>query len=123
PEHADVARACESIRRGCVLLSLGLFTKMMMDGHFGVGDLATDLDKTIQVQVEILAPSWIKADQVELFANGFKIQESRLERDSANRRARSETRPWRRTVSWSIRRPAHDVYLVAIASGPGVTEP
>ena len=123
PGHVDVARACECIRRGRVLVSLGLFTKMMLDGHFGVGDLATDLGNTIQVQVEILAPSWIEADQVELFANGFKIQESRLERHSANRPARAGSGPWRRTVSWSMRRPAHDVYLVAIASGPGVTEP
>jgi len=123
PGHIDVARACESIRRGRVLVSLGLLTKMTVDGRFGVGDLATVQGKTIQVQIEILAPSWIEADRVELFANGVKIQESRLEGHSISRPTRAGSRPWRRTVSWRIRRPAHDVYLVAIASGPGVTAP
>jgi hypothetical protein len=121
PGRIDVAAACESIRGGRVLVSLGLLTKMTVDRNFGVGDLATGLGKMMQVQVEVLAPAWIQADRVELFANGLKIRESRLNAGSGKRNGRANGNPC--TVSWKIPRPAHDVYLVAIASGPGVTAP
>ena len=47
---------------------------------------------------------------MSLFANGIKIREQTLT-------GRSET------VTWTIPRPAHDVHLVTIATGPGVTAP
>ena len=119
--HINVSEACESIRRGRVLLSLGLFTTLKVDGRFGLGDLATGLDKTIRVESAIRAPSWIQADQVELFANGKKIREARLEPQSRRGDKSARGNEW--TVSWEIPKPAHDFYLVAVASGPGVTAP
>jgi hypothetical protein len=116
-----VAEACDSIRRGRVLVSLGLLATLTVDGRFGVGDLATGLGKTIRVQSEIRAPSWIEADQVELFANGEKIREARLAGQSRAAENGSEGKAW--TVSWEIPKPAHDIYLVVVASGPGVTAP
>ena len=120
PSQINVAQACESIRRGRVLVSLGLLTKLTVDGKFSVGDLATGLGPKLQVQVEVLAPSWIEARRVQLFANGILIQESRLEQRAKNA---AKHNPTARTISWSLPRPAHDVFLVAVASGPGVTAP
>jgi hypothetical protein len=121
PGQINVAEACDSIRRGRVLVSLGLLATLSVDGHFEVGDLATGLGKMIRVQSEIRAPSWIEADQVELFANGEKIREARLAGQSRAAENGSEGKAW--TVSWEIPKPAHDIYLVVVASGPGVTAP
>jgi hypothetical protein len=115
--HIDVSEASENIRRGRALVSLGLLTKLTVNGNFGVGDLATGLGKTMNVEVEVLAPPWIEADKVELFANGTKVRDSRLAR-AKKRNGRAN----RWTLSWKIPRPAQDVHLAAIASGPGVTE-
>jgi hypothetical protein len=120
PSQINVAQACESILRGRVLVSLGLLTKMTVNGKFSVGALATGLGQKFQVQVEVLVPSWVEADRVQLFANGIMIQESRLDQHAKN--SVKENRA-ARTISWTLPRPAHDVFLVAIASGPGVTAP
>jgi hypothetical protein len=72
------------------------------------------------VQVEVLVPSWVQADRVQLFANGIMIQESRLDQRAKNP---AKDNPTARTISWTLSRPAHDVFLVAVASGPGVTAP
>src|SRR6185503_14969539 len=93
PGNINVTQACESFRHGRVLVSLGLLVKMTVDKKFGVGDLATDLGRKIDVKVEVLAPSWIEADRVELFANGLKIPQSRLERRRNNNKPRIQT--WR----------------------------
>jgi hypothetical protein len=120
PSQINVAQACESIRRGRALVSLGLLTKMSVDRKFNVGALATGLGPKFQVQVEVLAPSWVEADQVQLFANGIMIQESRLDQRA---KKPAKDNPTARTISWNLPRPAHDVFLVAVASGPGVTAP
>ena len=62
--------------------------------------------------VDILGPRWSKADRVELFANGTRIREQRLHRGSRVEKGH---------ITWTLPRPAHDVYLVAIATGPGIT--
>jgi hypothetical protein len=51
---------------------------------------------------------------VELFANGMKIREIKVTPTAAIEKT---------NVTWTIPRPAHDIHLVAIASGPGVTAP
>jgi hypothetical protein len=120
PSQINVAQACEGILRGRVLVSLGLLTKMTVDGKFNVGDVATGLGPKFRVQVEVLAPSWVEAGRVELFANGIMIQESRLgqrEKGIAKDNASGQM------ISWNLQRPAYDVFLVAVASGPGVTAP
>src|SRR5262249_47032191 len=60
----------------------------------------------------VYGPSWVTADRVELFADGVKIREARIEPITEALKAK---------VAWTLPRPSHDVSLVAIASGPGVT--
>jgi hypothetical protein len=112
--HLDVDELCRNLKAGRAYVSLGLLTRMTVDEKFTVGDLATGLGDTVKIRVEVLGPSWIQADRVELFANGRKIRELPIPASKG---------PIKQIVDWEIPRPAYDVYLVAIASGPGVTEP
>jgi hypothetical protein len=110
----DVDAACESFLKGRALVSMGLLAQLTVNERFGVGDLATGLGGELRVNVVVLGPSWVTADRVELFANGAKIREQKIEATQSVEKSR---------VAWTIPRPAHDVHLVAIATGPGVTAP
>jgi len=105
---------CQSYLKGRVLVSMGLLTQMTINERFGVGDLATGLGDELRVNVTVLGPSWVTADRVDLFANGVKIREMKIDATQSIEKAR---------VAWTIPRPAHDIHLVAIATGPGVTLP
>ncbi len=110
----DVAAACRSLRDGRALVSLGLLTQLRVNDQFASGDLATNLAAEFRAEVTVLGPAWTAADRVELFANGVKIREQVVPQTVAVEKAR---------IVWNIARPAHDVHLVAIATGPGVRAP
>jgi hypothetical protein len=110
----DISEVCESYLGGRVLVSMGLLTRMKVDERFDVGDLATKLGDAIRVTVEVSGPSWVNADRVELFANGIKLREQAIA---------ATTRVEKVRLIWTLLRPKHDVHLVAIATGPGVTAP
>jgi hypothetical protein len=114
PAAIDINEACRSFRKGRVLVSMGLLANMSVDDTFVVGDLATNLGGDVKVTVTVLGPSWVTADHLELFANGTKIRERELPPTTDVEKAR---------VTWTIPRPQKDAYLVAIATGPGVTAP
>lgn len=114
PAHVDVDEICASYLAGRLWVSLGLLTQMRVDDRFGVGDLATRLGDELRVTVEVLGPSWVTADRVELFANGIKCREQSIDATAESRKV---------LLTWTLPRPKHDVHLVAIATGPGVTAP
>lgn len=93
---------------------MGLLAGLRVDERFGPGDLATGLREEISVTATVLGPSWVSADRVELFANGVKIQDRRIEPTGAIEKAR---------IAWTLRRPAQDTHLIVIATGPGVSAP
>ena len=115
PAHLDLDHVWRSYQEGRLLVSLGLLTQLRVNDRFTVGDTATGLGDSIKVEASVFGPAWTTADRVGLYANGILIREQVLEdRGRAGEKAR---------ITWQIPRPAHDVHLVAIASGPGVTEP
>jgi hypothetical protein len=65
----------------------------------------------------VSGPSWVNADRVALYANGIKVRDETI---------RKEWRPTRSGViwtgEWKLMKPKHDVHLVAIATGPGMTD-
>ena len=65
----------------------------------------------VTVAVEVHGPAWARADRVSLYANGKKIREGQIEKRSA------AGLKWKET--WEIPVPKHDIFLVAIAEGPG----
>ena len=114
PTDVDINEVCENYRAGRVLVSMGLLTQMKVDDRFSVGDLATNLGDQLRVTVEVYGPSWVNADRIELFANGTKLREQSIAPTAGVEKAR---------VTWTLPRSKHDVHLVAIATGPGVTAP
>ena len=113
PGEIDVNEAVESFRKGRVLVSCGLLAEITVNDKYGPGDLAPAAGD-VKVSVRVLGPSWVTADKVELYANGQKIREARI---ADGRKAGVK---WEHT--WTLPRFRHDVYLVAVATGPGVRE-
>jgi hypothetical protein len=114
PARLDVDTACRTLKAGRALVSLGLLARMRVNDRFDVGDLATKLGEQVRVSVEVYGPSWSTADRVELFASGVKVREARIDSSPFALKA---------SVAWTLPRPSHDVSLVAVASGPGVSAP
>ena len=85
-----------------------------MDDRFRVGDVATGKNDNLKVAVQVLGPSWARADLVNLYANGHLIRTQAIKPGAAVQKA---------NLTWNIPRPAHDVHLVAMVTGPGITEP
>ncbi len=113
--NLDLDEVWRSYKEGRLLVSLGLLAQLKVNDKFMVGDLATGLKDSIKVEATIFGPAWTQADRIELFANGIRIREQRIE---DNHRAGEKAR-----IVWQLPKPAHDVHLVVIATGPGVTEP
>ena len=114
PGKIDVQAAVASFLQGRVMVSCGLLAEITVNGKYGPGDLVPASDE-VKVAVRVLGPDWVKADKVELYANGRKIREARI--------APEDGKPGVKWAgAWTLPRFRHDVHLVAIASGPGVTE-
>jgi hypothetical protein len=113
--NLDLEEVWRSYKEGRLLVSLGLLAQLKVNDKFTVGDLATGLKESIKVEATVFGPAWTQADRIELFANGILIREQKIE---DNHRAGEKAR-----IVWQLPKPAHDVHLVVIATGPGVTEP
>lgn len=117
PSNIDINDACKSLLAGRAYVSMGLLPLITVEDRFTVGSLASNLPENIRVKVTVLGPSWVRAHQVELFANGAKIQESMIYP------ARGSAGGKKAEITWTIPRPAKDTYLVAIATGAPVVAP
>ncbi|CAN5687546.1 hypothetical protein BH11VER1_BH11VER1_33610 [soil metagenome] len=115
PAQFDLDEVWRSYQEGRLLVSLGLLTQLKVNDRYGVGDLATGLTDSIKVEATILGPAWTQADHIELYANGILIREQDIKDDH---RAGEKAR-----ITWQIPKPKHDVHLVVIATGPGLSEP
>jgi len=111
----DVPTACSNLIAGRAFVSMGLLALLTVEEKFSVGDLATNLPPNVRVQVRVLGPSWVQATNVLLFANGVILRERTIAASDADGAGAKVV------VDWTIPRPAHDMHLVAIATGPEVT--
>lgn len=115
PARIPLAEAWQSYKQGRLLVSMGLLANIRVNQRFGVGDLASCEGAVLRVTATVLGPSWTRADHVALYSNGELLREQSLADDG---RAGVKA-----MVEWDIPRPAHDVFLVVVATGPGVTAP
>jgi hypothetical protein len=115
--NIPIPAAVSSFVAGRVTVSYGLFATLEVDGKFGSGELAKSPDASIDVVVEVAGPEWVSAERVRLFANGQLIKTEMIPESAANLAGVK----W--TARWKLAKPAHDIHLVAIADGPGVTAP
>lgn len=111
PDRIDVEEACRNLKAGRALVSLGLVTEMWVNGTSAVGDMATGLGKDVKVRVRVQGPRWMAADRVELYGDGALLASRNVEP-----RLDSVTKA---DITFTLPAPAHDKWLVAIASGPG----
>lgn len=115
PDQIDVNEACDSILAGKVLVSMGLLTEAWVDGKYGVGELAPPAAGPVKLRVRVQGPRWVTADRLEVYANGEKIVDQPITPKKGT--------VVKADVTLSLPRPRQDVWLVAIATGPGVREP
>ena len=113
PGAIDLARALDSVRSGRVLVSYGLLTEIDVNAK-GPGGLVGPPAELV-VSIRVKGPGWTRADRVALYVNGARVREEAI---AAGTKAGVK---WEAT--WRLPTPPHDAYLVAIATGPGLTAP
>jgi hypothetical protein len=113
PGGIDVRQAADSVRRGRTMVSYGLVAELEVAGR-GPGELLGPGNE-LDVRVRVKGPSWTRAQHVALYVNGNRVREETVA-DGTKAGVK-----WEGT--WRLPRPLHDVHLVAIATGPGLTVP
>lgn len=118
--------AIEKFLQGRVIVSYGLLTRLTVtqsgDGEtYGTGDLVSVRNNAneIAVTVEVHGPAWTQSETVALFVCGNRRFESKLTPSS------TPGTSLKGTVTWKIPRAElhHDIWLTALATGPGITQP
>ncbi len=136
PGDINVSAAAEAFVAGHVMVSYGLLTKMTAKGGAGPGDLERlSLDaEFVELDVDVLGPHWSQLDRIELFANGQRVTgfDETVLRERGVATSQSLAHPTidpsnakpgvKGGADFRIQRPKQDVYVVAIATGPGVRE-
>jgi hypothetical protein len=116
PGAIDPNAAADSLTKGRTLVSYGLVTTMTVNGAAPGHQISLQpSDRTVNLSISVYGPSWTAVDSVVLFANGTPLRQARVTRSN------KAGLKWRQT--WQIPKPEHDVYLVAVATGPGVVAP
>lgn len=119
PGKIDVTAAIDSFLAGRVLVSYGLVAELQVDGKFASGDFATDLESELEAKITVRGPHWTTASKVQLYANGQLLGEKALPTEPKGDLPTGVK--WEGV--WRLKRPTHDVHLVAIATGPGIAGP
>ena len=115
PGKIDRAEAVRNFLAGHAYVSLGLLTTLTVDDKFSAGDTATGLGSELHVKVRVLGPAWSRAEKVALYMNSVRVREEPI--------AKPDAAGEKEVFAWTIPKPAHDCYLVAIVTGPGIREP
>jgi hypothetical protein len=110
PGNIDLRQALESVRRGRVTVSYGLLAEIEVNGE-GPGGLV-DPKSALDVRIRVKGPGWTRAERVALYVNGVRVREEKIESGT------KAGLKWEGT--WRMPTPAHDVHVVAVASGPGL---
>ncbi len=114
PSRIDVEAACAAIRQGRSSVSLGLLTRLRVEGS-GSGSQIQAKAPELAVEVTVSGPSWTRADWAGLYVNGRLVHEVSI---GGSGKAGGE----KARLLWRIPRPPNDAHVVAVASGPGVRD-
>lgn len=115
PGQIDVEAAVNSFLQGRVLVSYGLLAEIEVAGKYGPGEVAVIPGDEVEVAVRVQGPHWTTATKVVLYANGEKVREAEID---PHAKGLPPGVKWQ--GRWKIPKPAHDVHLVALATGPGI---
>ena len=117
PGRIDIEEAVESFLAGRVMVSYGLLIELRVNGQHRSGDLVEAAEE-YEASVRVLGPHWVKAAEVELFANGERI--ARWDVPAAGADLPPGVK-WQGEHRFSKLR--HDVFLTVLATGPGIEGP
>jgi hypothetical protein len=73
-----------------------------------------------EVAVRVLGPEWTRATKLTLYANGVALHEMEIAPPAPGQ---PEPAGVKCSGRWTLPPPKHDVFLVAVATGPGVSGP
>jgi hypothetical protein len=79
PRKIQIDEVCDNFIAGRLLVSLGLLTRIEVNGKHTVGDLATELNDQVEVKVTVHGPSWTSADKVSVYQNGIEVLSHKIE--------------------------------------------
>lgn len=111
PGAIDVDEAVESLVAGRALVSMGLLTELVVNETAKSGELVTPEGDWISIEAIVQGPAWTKADTINLFLNGapfFTDEVAVADRELAGRKVHA---------AWEMKKPSHDIYFVAVATG------
>lgn len=114
PSAINVREAVRNLLEGNVMVSFGLIAEIEINDSYGPGELVPPSHE-VKIAVKVSGPAWAWAENVSLYANGKKIRQATV----VNKKAAGEK--W--SGVWNLTVPTHDIYLVAVAEGPGRSLP
>ncbi|MBM4367001.1 MAG: CehA/McbA family metallohydrolase [Deltaproteobacteria bacterium] len=71
----DEQAVADAVKAGRVVASYGPFVRFTADEDYMLGDVVPVSDGSIDLHIEVEAPSWMSVDRVELYQNGVLIHE------------------------------------------------
>ena len=118
----DVDEAVDALLESRVVVSYGLFADLLVNGKHRAGDLvalAEDEDQLV-LEIDVQGPPFTRANWVEAYVNGGKRFSQQIL--FGNLLAES---PQKARMVWRMDRSElqHDVWIAAVARGPGVESP
>ncbi len=119
PARIDVDDACRQFKEGRVSVSLGMFAAIEIAGR-GMGetiDAVGGENDAVEALVRVRHPSWVAPEQLELVVDGVTVASEPLAP------AREGDGPCAIERRVSVKLPAHDCWIVAVAAGAKVTAP
>ncbi|MCP4174738.1 MAG: CehA/McbA family metallohydrolase [Fuerstiella sp.] len=114
PGKINVDAAVDAFVAGRVSIGCGLFADVRVNETAGPGDTVKESEQYHAV-VDVRGPSWMEADELEIFVNGQSVRTLKLQvgdRSRAGVKGRFKTQL---PISAS-----QDAFVVAVARGPGV---
>lgn len=115
PDRIPIQRAIQNIKQSQSSVSMGIFVRMSIQGH-GIGQTVhiPATQHTFTVQLDIAAPSWVRPRTVSIFVNGRLVMKRPI--------ASKPKQATRERISFSLKRPQTDAYIVAYVQGDPVTQ-
>ncbi len=74
PAFLDDQAVAEAVKKHRVVASYGPFVQFWVDDAI-IGDELIPKNETVQIEIEVQAPTWIAVDRVELYENGSLLEE------------------------------------------------
>ncbi|MGB0952800.1 MAG: CehA/McbA family metallohydrolase [Planctomycetota bacterium] len=115
PSEASIDALCEAFTDGNSSMGIGLFGHASVHGK-GSGEFAQPVEGEVEVQFHVASASWVAAEKAVVYQNGVSVAEMLLTHDAPDA-------PHRNDLVLRYPAPAHDAWIVCVATGPRPSGP